>query len=50
MELLRNVAGIVCVLFICKLLYELAVLIGAKANFYERFSKTLTKFKRSKKI
>ena len=50
MEFLRQFAGIVCILFICKILYELAVIIGSKANFYESFSKILTKFKGRKKI
>jgi len=50
MDFLRQFAGIVCYLFICKILYDLAVLIGSKAKIYEHFSKVLTKFKGRRKI
>lgn len=48
MELLRQLAGLVFILFICKLFYELAVFIGSKAKFYERFTKVLEKYKERK--
>lgn len=50
MELLRNLAGIVLILCFCKIFYELAMLLGSKARFYERISKALTRLKEWKRV
>lgn len=50
MELFRQFAGVICILILCKLLYQLALLIGSKAKFYERFLNGVETFKEQKKI
>lgn len=45
MEYLKAFAGIVFLLCICKLVYELAMRIGNKAKFYERFSQVMAKYR-----
>ena len=48
MEMLKDILGFACLLFVCALLYKLACYIGSKAGFYEKFVLLLKKFKKRK--
>jgi len=50
MDFLRQFTDIIFILIFCKLLYELALLIGSKAKFHEWFLNVVEKFKERRKI